>query len=70
LNSNFEAKGTVNGATVGMCKPDLGYFLVAEYSPNLKHGSSTNLPVEIDKNLVLPSDNSGPEPVLKVTIAF
>jgi hypothetical protein len=54
MSSTFEAKGVVGVAVVGMCKPDLGYYLIAEYSPTFKHGSSTNIQIPVNKDLVLP----------------
>lgn len=62
--------GVVNGAPVGKCLPISGFFIAGEYSPGIKHGSSTNKPLEIDENLVLPNDFAGAEPVIPRPVAF
>jgi proprotein convertase subtilisin/kexin type 5 len=52
-NSIFDPMGTIDGASVGRCLPNAGYFIFSEYSPGVKHGSSTNTPLVLDENLQL-----------------
>jgi hypothetical protein len=53
-----------------MCEPDLGYYLVAEYSPTVKHGAAANIPLIINKDLVLPQNTGGATPALQQIIPF
>lgn len=41
------------------CEPNKGYYMTSEYSPGIKHGSSTNKPLVISENMVLSNSDQG-----------